>query len=292
MLLNIFMVVYRESFEAVLIVTILWAVLQRQEDSERYKEPVLSGIIGGLTVSLLLAVGLLFSQSELSAQVLDYFNLSLLALAVVLITHMCIWMKRHGGQIRGELQQRFLEAKSRPNLWAIRLLAASAVAREGIETVIFLFGSFYEAQGVQLAFNFLTAAAGVGAAIVTWVLLNKGFSFIKPKYLFAVTSFFLFLTASHFLVQISSGLIQAEVLPPLKESVYDLSEVLPEHEGFGSVLRSFAGYQASPALMTVLLWWGYWIVALTLYFRTGQRPSRVRDAKSKTPVFSQPANPQ
>ncbi len=270
MLLNIFMVVYRESFEAVLIVTILWAILRRQPDSERYREPVLSGILGGFAVSLVLALGLLYSQSELSAQVLEYFNFGLLFLAVLLITHMCIWMKRHGSQIKGELQQRFLEAKNQPNRWAIRLLAASAVAREGIETVIFLFGSFYESKGAQLAMNCLVACLGLVAAIATWFLLNKGIAFIRPKRLFAVTSFFLFLTASHFLVQISKGLIQSEILPALQDPAYDVSSILPDTEGFGSVLSSFAGYQAAPALTTVILWWTYWIIALALYYRAGR----------------------
>ncbi len=267
MLLNIFMVVYRESFEAILIIAILWAILQRQNNPAKYRVAVLSGIGSGLMVSVLLAVGLMISQSELSAKILDHFNNILLVIAVILITHMCIWMKVHGRKLKTELEQQFEAAKKDPSPWAIVLLAASAVAREGVETVIFLFGSFYEATGTQLISYSAVAGAGLCVAGLTWFLLNRGFRFFNPRVFFAVTTAFLFITASHFVVIVTRNLVQAGTIPALIDTIYDFSEFLPEYEGFGKFLSSFLGYQATPSLMTMLTWAGYWAIALLLYYK-------------------------
>lgn len=270
--LNIFFIVYRESFEAVLILSIVWSILLAANvDLSIMKKVLLVGTSIGMLISGLVAFSLYAFQGMIPANFLDYFNFSILLLSSILITQMCIWMARNSKNLRGELHKNIHQSLQNSNFFGIIALIAFSVAREGVETVLFLSGIFIEASKQSLVNYSFVVFFGALASLVTLFIFLKGFKLFKQKYFFILSTFFLFITASSFIVKLSQGLIMAEILPPLKENLWDTTFLIDESSRWGGFFSSMTGYHSSPHLMTVLLVLLYWIIALSFYQRTFKR---------------------
>lgn len=269
--LNIFFIVYRESFEAILILSIVWSILNKASVERSTMNKVLStGTVIGFVISGLVAIGLYKFQEVLPPEFLDYFNYSILLVSSILITQMCIWMAKHSKDIKGELQKNIHQSLESSNFFGIIILVAFSIAREGIETVLFLSGAFLEATG-KLVMNYsFFASLGFIASLATLYVFLKGFKLFKPKYFFMLSTFFLFLTASSFVIKLSQGLIMAGMIPPLKENLWDSTFLIDETSKVGGFLSSMTGYHATPHLMTVILFLVYWVLALGLYQRANR----------------------
>lgn len=269
--LNIFFIVYRESFEAILILSIVWSVLsQAKVDKSVISRLLLLGASIGILLSAFVAVGLYKFQESLPPNFIDFFNYTILLVSSILITQMCIWMVKHSKNIKGEIQKNIHQSLERSNNWGIVLLIALSIAREGIETVLFLSGAFIEASSSKTLSYSLFSAAGILASLITLYIFLKGFKMFKPKYFFMLSTFFLFVTAASFIIKLTQGLIMAGHISPLKENIWDSSFLLDESSSFGGFISTMTGYHATPHLMTLCLFFSYWIVAIFLYLRANR----------------------
>jgi high-affinity iron transporter len=220
----------------------------------------------------LLAWALNTAQSEFEGAALEHFNNIIIAVAIVLMTHMCIWMKQNARDLKGNLQSGMDKSLEKSHYWEIALLAMLAVGREGSETVIFLYGVAIESIEKQQVQSLLfTIGLGLLASLVTWVVFSKGLKFFKQQVFFKVTTAILLLTASNLTLQLSRKLIQNETLPSLKDQLWDTSFLVDEQSSVGHIFSSVTGYQSTPALMTVLIFAAYWAVTLYFYRREPRR---------------------
>ena len=104
-MLNAVFIIWRECFEAVLIIGILYSFLKRQKQSAHALRFLVGGVLSGFALSAFLAYGIQHAETELQGKALDSFQIGMLVLASVLMTQMCIWMKRHSRTIKSELEQ-------------------------------------------------------------------------------------------------------------------------------------------------------------------------------------------
>lgn len=264
-MVNVFFVVWRESFEAVLIVGILYSFIQK---TLTHKQKALRhfwmGVGGGLATSAVLGYAIYTAQSELAGVALDYFQIGLLVLAAVMMSHMVVWMKKHSRTLKSELEKQAGQALVTHNLWALSIVTAIAIGREGAETVIFLYGMFVDAEVNSRLIEFGSFVfAGFSATALTWLGLQKGLSFFRQKMFFNVTSAILLVTAGSMVITVTAKLIQAELLPAIVPQVWDSSFLLDESSRVGAVISMLTGYQSSPALMTVLIYVTFWVGILT-----------------------------
>ena len=137
---NALFVVWRESLEAFLIAGILYAWLAANDDSRSGRRALFVGLAAGCVLAMLLGWALLGVQDELSGNSLEVFQIGSLLVAAGLITQMVLWMRMHGREIKAKLHADLSAAADRSGRLGIALVAALAVAREGAETVIFLYG--------------------------------------------------------------------------------------------------------------------------------------------------------
>lgn len=256
---NAFFVVWRESLEAFLIVGILYAWLKGNDDTGRGRHALFMGLGAGMGLALLLGWALLVVQDELTGTTLEAFQTGTLLLAAGLITQMVLWMRKHGGRIKVRLHVDLAAASRRSGYLGVAVVAALAVAREGAETVIFLYGIAQEGSFGAL----LGGAIGgfVAAGITAW-LAAKGLTLLKLGLLLRMSSILLLVLASSLLVASVDRLIGADWLPALVDPLWDTSGLLDDSTGGGKLLADFSGYRARPALTTLLAWSGYWIVVL------------------------------
>lgn len=262
-MLNAIFIIWRECFEAVLIVGILYSYLKRQQEFGRSRKFLFAGVLAGVGLSAVLAFGIQHAETELQGEALDFFQTGILVLAAGLMTQMCIWMKRHSRTIKSELEQGLSRSLRTHHLVGIATLASLAVAREGAEIVIFLFG-----MGIESSKSLVGAGvAGITLTFLTAVAFYRGLKVFNPRVFFRVTTIFLFLTASTMILSATRRLIQSDVLPSLRDQVWDTSFFLDERSRFGQIVSGITGYESSPSLMLILAGLAYWAITLFFYFR-------------------------
>jgi len=262
-----FFIVWRESLEAVLVVGILYAWVRRN-DVPRGLAYLWGGVAGGIALAAALALAIFSIQSQLGGEALEYFQTTMIAIAAALIVQMVLWMRRHGRELQRDLERSAGAVASTGKLMGLAMLAAIAVGREGAETVIFLYGLGLERSGSDLAAFAGAAAAGLAAALLSAWILWRGALLLSWRTFFRVTGFVLLLLASGLIVNAVERLIGVEVLPALIDPLWDLSTILDDGDGLGQLVASFTGWRARPALLTVLVWAGYWLaLAAALYPR-------------------------
>ncbi|MBI4740536.1 MAG: FTR1 family protein [Betaproteobacteria bacterium] len=263
---NAFFVVWRECLEAFLIAGILYAWLKANDDSGQGKRALFAGLAAGVGLAVLLGAALLGVQDELTGNALEAFQIATLLVAAGLIAQMVLWMRRHGRRMKAKLHADLSLAAGRSGHLGIAAIAALAVAREGAETVIFLYGL---AQGGELKALAIGALGGFAGAGATAWLAAKSLARLNIGGLLRLSSLLLLVLASSLLVAAVDRLIGADWLPALLDPVWDSTPLIDDSSTGGKLLADFTGYRARPALTTLLAWAGYWALVFIGYRKTG-----------------------
>ncbi|NGM88486.1 FTR1 family iron permease [Parapusillimonas sp. SGNA-6] len=265
-------IVWRESVEALLLVGILYAWLRQSPEGRRGLPWLWTGVAGGLLLAGLLALLLLGLSQWLSSEGQELFQAAMAFVASALVVQMVYWMRRHGRTLKKELEEGAGRETGKSHWWGLLLLVAIAVAREGSETVVFLYGMISAGVSSGSAWKLGVAGlAGFIAALGTFWILQLGGKVLTWRRFFRLTETLLLLLASSLLVTGTDRLISLGILPAWIDPVWDSSAWLGTEGGLGKVLADFAGYRAYPALSQLLIWTLYWVVVWALLRRTGRR---------------------
>jgi high-affinity iron transporter len=146
------------------------------------------------------------------------------------------------------------------------------VFREGIETVLFLGG--INATEPQSAIIF-SGSFGIIIAVALAAALFRGSLNLELRTFFNITSVILILFAAgllaHGLHEFQElhwfGVYGAENSPFWNIALWDMSSILNDKEGLGSLLRALVGYQDKPTLLEIFGYIGYIITVGILYLR-------------------------
>ena len=278
---QVLFIVWRESVEALLVVGILYTWLRSTPEGARGLKYLWGGVAAGLALAVALALVLLGVSSWLSDEGQEWFQAIMSLAACALVVQMVAWMKKHGRTLKGELESGARASVANDNWWGLFVLVAIAVAREGSETVVFLYGTVAAGEdGNNMMMLALAGVAGFAVALLTFWLLQLGGKLITWRRFFRVTEILLLLLAGSLLVGGLDHLISLDVLPTIIDPVWDSSWLLSDSTGFGKVLADFAGYRALPALISVLLWVAYWIVVWALLRWVGGKPAPAPAARA------------
>jgi len=272
---QVIFVVWRESVEALLVVGILYAWRKNGDHSARHGLPYLwLGVGAGILSAIGLGALLVGFTEVLSGDALDYFQTAMVLVACVLIVQMVLWMKQHGRSLKRDMEQSLQKSTRDSNWWGIALLVALAIAREGSETVIFLYGLGFGQSGHVDASQMLAVLIGLGLAFLTFYVLQLGGKFFSWRLFFRVTEIMLlFLGAGLFQTGVDK-LIDKEILPTLVDQLWNSSALLDDSSTFGSLVATLTGYRAHPALMNLIAYGVYWAVVYLLVRRASRKPSQ------------------
>src|SRR5437764_1638657 len=130
-------IVFREVFEAGLIIGIVLAVTRAVPGRGWW---ISAGVLGGALGACIVAVftGGLSDAFEGSGQ--ELFNAAILGLAVVMLTWHNVWMARHGRELAAEMRAAGeAVAAGKSSLFALAVVVGVAVFREGAEVVLCLY---------------------------------------------------------------------------------------------------------------------------------------------------------
>ena len=188
--------------------------------------------------------------------------------AVGVLTWMIFWMRREGARIKSSLESRVDTALAAGG-FALAALAFATVAKEGVETALFVFaaakGTAVTSGGV--AGQVLGATLGLLAAFGLGALLYRGAIRLDLRTFFKWTGALILIVAAGLFAFSVHELQEAGALPFLEAIAYDVSGTLSDENGLGSVLRALFGYQADPTWLEVLGWIGYLTVTGFFFLR-------------------------
>ncbi len=259
---TVLFIVWRESLEAVLVIGILYAYLARLGTGRRGRAWLWAGVAGGLALSAVLALVTMRIETDLQGRALQYFQVAMMGTAAALLTQMVLWMHRNGRRLKGDLEAELDRAVGTGSLLAVGVVALLAVAREGAETVLYLYGLGLEARHAGAWALGGSALAGFALALATAWLVARGVRFLNYRTFFRVTGVVLLFTAAGMLVSAASQLIGMGVLPALVDPVWNTTWLLDANGRLGTLAAALTGYRPRPSLMLVLLYAGFWVFVL------------------------------
>src|SRR5262247_3157498 len=128
-MLETLLVVWRESLEAALIVGILLTYLGRsgQRAGARY---VWGGSVAALLAATVCAAASSGLVAGLGGDAQELVQVTILLVAVVVLTWMIVWMHRNARALRGDLERKADAALAKGRLIGLATIAFAAVFRE------------------------------------------------------------------------------------------------------------------------------------------------------------------
>ena len=250
-MLGALIIVFREVIEAGLIVGIVLAVTSGVPSRGRW---IAAGVAGGVLVACLVAAFADGLSNALAGIGQEVFNASILGIAVVMLAWHNIWMARHGREMAAELKTVGVAvAKGERSLMALAVVVGVAVAREGSEIALFVYG--LAISGGSSGWELLGGGAlGLALGCALTALTYVGLVAIPPRLLFGVTTVLVTFLAAGLAAQCVSFLQQAGLLPIFEATAWDTSSVLSDSSLGGRVLHTLIGYSDQPSILQVLVY--------------------------------------
>jgi high-affinity iron transporter len=265
-------IVFREVFEAGLIIGIVLAVTRGVPHRDRW---IGGGVLTGVAGACLLAVFAGAVSQLFAGMGQELFNAAILGIAVVMLTWHNVWMARHGRELAADLRatgQAVVEGSK--SLLALAIVVGVAVLREGSEVVLFLYGVLASEGGsgwsVALG-GFLGLVLGAAVCLSTYFGLVK----IPARALFATTTVLIALLAAGMASQATAFLEQANWLTALPDVVWDSGWLLSDASVLGRALHTLIGYTDQPTGMQLTVYLTI-LIATFVLMRLSRMPARTQ----------------
>ena len=252
------LICFREVLEAALIIGILYTYLSKIGRKDML--PILwRGVIAALVLSLISSVIFQIVAGGFTGQAEKIFEGVVMIIVAIVLGTMIIWMANNTN-IAGELESEADSALEKLDSasWGIFSLAFIAVFREGIETVLFLYGVFVNQGSV----SFFSSMIGAGAALgIGYMIFVKG-QRVPLKTFFNISSVFLIFVAAGMMAygihELESAGIIADtgriwnVNPPvLPNGSYP---IFHDKGAIGAIAKGLFGWNGDPSYLEVGIW--------------------------------------
>ncbi|RII43686.1 high-affinity Fe2+/Pb2+ permease [Galactobacter valiniphilus] len=253
----------REGLEAALVVVVLMAYLGKSGRAH-LKPRVWAGIALAILVSVGFGALLTFGPRGLTFQAQEAIGGGLSLIAVGFVTWMIFWMGKASHNISAELKSKVDSAVERPSGtgWALVVLGAVSVGREGLETALFVWANA-NVGGGGTGVATLGAVLGILTAVVLGVLLNRGAVKLNLSSFFTWTTYFLVFVAAGVFAYAVTDLQEAGFLPGIHDYAFDISAwaLTVDPNGIGIAIVK-AIFQLTPAMSKLAF--GAWLLYLAV----------------------------
>ncbi|NET31135.1 MAG: FTR1 family iron permease [Cyanothece sp. SIO1E1] len=284
-----FVITLREGVEAALVVGIVLACMQKANQSQLNAWVYLgigAGIGGSALTGLLLNWGLqqaTQANTQFAPVIKPLLESGLCMVAIAMLSWMLIWMTQQARSLKADITGSLHTALGQNAVtarWSIFSLILIAVLREGFEAVVFIFANFQQGGVASLgAIAGLAGAVGIGLALFKWGVQ------INIRLFFQVMGLLLLLIVAGLVVSACKHIDatfyvlghldtdsltlcfsqQSCILGPL---VWDASQLLPDQQFPGVVLKALFGYRDHLYLLQTIGYSLFLITVGSLYFRS------------------------
>lgn len=290
----------REGLEAALIVGVLLAYVNRIGRHDVAKR-IWAGVAAAILLSLALGAILTFGAYGLSFTAQEAIGGILSLIAVAMVTWMVFWMLRMSRGMSGELRGRLDRALAGSG-WGVVAVAFVSVAREGIETALFIWATT-RASDISPLLGFAAAVSGIlVAALLGWALY-RGLLTINLTVFFRWTGVLLIVFAAGVLAYAVHDLQEAGILPgPFMAApaagalagfygdaawAFRIPHLIAPDGVLGVLLKGALGFSPEMTKLEVGAWALYLLITLPLFLAksyAGQRAGRPSERKEPQPT--------
>jgi high-affinity iron transporter len=193
-----FVIVLREAFEACLVLGLIFAFLNKTGQRAHHGQAVWQGTGWAIALSIAMGTVLFITVGELSGTGEKVYEGTAMLLAACVVTWMVFWMRKQAKTIGGALRAQVGDAVAHGGGLALATVAFIAVAREGLETALFLFVSV---GNDGLLPTVLGGGLGLATAIVLGIGLYRGSLKLDLRRFFLYTGLLVIAFAAYLLVR-------------------------------------------------------------------------------------------
>lgn len=256
-----FLIVFRESLEAALIVGIVMAFLKKNQ-LQKYNYLILTSIAAALGASLLGAYLFSLLEGGFTGFAEELFEGITMIVAAGFLTYMIVWLYQQKNAKKA-LEEKLMKHVDGVHKASLFFLVFFAILREGIETVLFMNAVAFSSGQVAITGGFL----GLLAALIVGYLLFVVEIKLPIKKFFQFSGVLLIFFAAGLLAHGVHELQEAGLIPIVMEHLYDINFIFNEKSTLGEFAKGVFGYNGNPSLIEVISYLAYIGAALWLFVR-------------------------
>jgi high-affinity iron transporter len=270
-MLSTFIIALREGLEAALIVGILVAYVVRT-DRRHLLKPLWTGVAVALVLTLGLGAILSFTSAELSDRGEELFAGVTSFAAVGLVTWMVFWMKRAARNMRNELHGKVDQALTGGPI-SLALVAFFAVAREGLETALFIYTNFKTVGAASSATVGLVLGLALAVAL-GYLIYNRAVKLNLSKF-FTVTGVALIVVAAGVLSYGVHEFQELGYLPGVDTFLWDVTPWIAKESFLAALLGGTIGFDTTTSILQFFAS-GIYLVAVLIPYLSKKSASAPR----------------
>ena len=257
------LITLREGFEAALIVAIVLAAVRRSGRPE-LRRWIWAGTVCALGLAIAVGVALHLTIDDLTGVERQRTFAIICFAAAGLLTWMIFWMRRHARSLKRNLEGQVDAALSTSAL-ALAGVAFAAVAREGLETALFLVSSTTASGGGEVLIGGLI---GLAIATALGVIVYHGGRAVPMRLFFQVTGVLIIAFAAGLLSRGVQFLQASGDLGTLNGAAYNLTGIhwLTVQTEAGRLLAGIFGWDPRPSVEQLLVYLLFLVPVLVLFF--------------------------
>lgn len=254
----------REGLEAVLIVVIILLYL-RKTNQRKYYKYVYLGVILAVILSVASAAIFSIAFGGFTGVIEEIFEGVTFIISGIFILTLIFWVSKEGPKMRETLEEKVKDSIKTQKVFSLTIITFIIIFREGIELVLLTIGATSISSLNQ--FNvILGSIIGLAISIAIGLLIFYGIRSINLRSFFKITNVMLILFAAGLITYGVHAFIEAGLMNPIIEEVWNLKNILPESfpdgnpatpvflEIIGALLKALFGYNANPSLLEVIIY--------------------------------------
>jgi len=273
---------FREGIEAVLVIVIILLYLKNTDQRFYYKYVYIGSALAILS-SIIFAIVFTALFGGFSGPAEQIFEgVAFIASGIFVVT-LVLWMSKEGPKMKKHLEEKVEFSIESGRVFSLVILTYIIIIREGIELVLLLTGATSVGSLNQVDV-ILGSLIGLGISGGLGLLIYYGVKNINLTKFFKVTNVILILFVAGLITYGIHELIEAGVVNPIIQEVWNIKHILPEKfpdgnpltpewlEIVGSLLKALFGYNANPSLLEIIIYpsilISVGIISLKLWKRT------------------------
>ena len=272
MFLANFLIALREGVEAALIVGVVAAYLVKV-GRRNLLPKVWFGVIIAAALPLSLGAIMTWGPYTLSFQAQEILGGTLSLVAVAMVTWMILWMSSNSRQFARKLREDTAAQLASGSEWGVVWIAFIAVAREGIETALFVWATIKSSAENAIPAPALGVVTGLLVAVVIGWLIYTGAARINLSIFFNITGLLLIFVAAGIVSYGIGDLQESSVLPGWGIPIYDITAYLDgsvyswltTSSWWWTLLEAMFNVNASPTHLQLIGWVLYIVIILPLF---------------------------
>jgi high-affinity iron transporter len=254
----------REGLEAVLVVVIILLYLRKTNQRIYYKFVYL-GIILATIASIAFAFIFSIALGGFTGIGEQIFEGITFIVSGIFILTLVLWVSKEGPKMRENLEGKVEDSIKTQKVFSISITTFIIIIREGVELVLLTTGSASIGSLNQFSV-ILGSIIGLTISILIGLLIFYGIRSINLRIFFKITNVMLILFAAGLITYAIHEFIEAGIIPPIIDEVWNIKHILPESfpdgnpttpeflEIIGALLKALFGYNANPALLEVIIY--------------------------------------